>query len=166
MAHGFQPLRAVPGFSSLRLCRRYLTEFRKQNRNLAFGQGVTVFLTPEEEIKYSRLQQRTQILSSLFSTVMNRYEVARLEAKREISSIEVLNYAEPPESVLKPNITRPMLLSSAMGFMVSVFLAFFLEYVERGRQSGRMDPILKHLQRDVAQMKRLFGAGSQRKANR
>ena len=25
MAHGFQPLRAVPGFSGLRLCRRYLT---------------------------------------------------------------------------------------------------------------------------------------------
>jgi hypothetical protein len=58
-----------------------------------------------------------------------------------------------------------VLLSAVVGLLVAVFLAFVLEYLERNRQSGRMEPILEEFRRDLERVKAAWGvrSGRQRK---
>ena len=143
---------------SLAAVEERLIDFRMRNRFLESEAG-TGYLTPEQSIAYSRLQREVQIRSSLLSTVLNQYEIAQVEAKKEIPGIEVLNYAERPEFGEKLGAKKAVTLSSAVGLFVSVFLAFLLEYFERNRQSGRLDPIVKELKKDGDRVRRLFQRG-------
>lgn len=128
-----------------------------QNRNSLTLDGGAFFLTPEQAVEHSRLKRAVETRSSLLSTVMNQYEVVRVEAKKEVSGIEVLNYAEPPELGSGLGKKKAVMISSAVGFFVTVFLAFLLEYIERNRQSGRLEPIVKELEKDVKRVRRLLG---------
>jgi uncharacterized protein involved in exopolysaccharide biosynthesis len=135
-----------------------LSEFERRNRNVVSGEG-TAFLTPEQRTEYSRLQRDVQIRSSLLSTVLNQYEISRVEAKKEAPEIEVLSFAEPPEIGAGTSKRKALMLGGAVGLFLSVFLAFFLEYIDRNRQSGRMDPILDEFKSDITRVQRLLGKG-------
>ena len=136
-----------------------LVEFRSQHRELEEDAGR---LAPEEATEYSRRQREVQIRSSLLSTVLNQYEIARVEAQKEVPNVEVLNYAEAPEFGSRLGARKAVVLASAVGLFASVFLAFLLEYIQRNRQSGRLEPILEELRGDVDRAKRLLGKKRER----
>ena len=133
-----------------------LVDFQRRNRNLV-GKDMT-YLTSEQMIEHSRLQREIDIRSSLLSTILNQYEVARVEAKKEIPDVEVLYFADPEFTVQKDR-KKVVIIGFAVGLLVSVFLAFFLEYVERNRQSGRMEPIMNELRKDRDRFRRVLGKG-------
>ena len=135
-----------------------LSEFERRNRNVVSEEG-TAFLTPEQRTDYSRLQRDVQIRSSLLSTVLNQYEISRVEAKKGAPEIEVLSYAEPPEIGAGASKRKALMFGGAIGLFLSVFLAFFLEYIDRNRRSGRMDPILNEFKSDLMRVQRLLGKG-------
>lgn len=141
--------------AELRAAEDSLAAFQKDNRLV---EGNVVFRDPEFSFKLSQLQRQVDLRSSLYTTLANQYELARIAARREAPTFEVLRYARPVEAVLRsPGWVVP--ISAAVGLFVSVFLAFFLEYVQRNRESGRMEPILKELGEDVARLRRLLGRG-------
>ena len=131
-----------------------LVEFRTQHRELEEEAG---YLAPEPATEYSRLQREVQIRSSLLSTVLNQYEIARVEAQKEVPNVEALNYAEAPEFGSRVGAKKAVVLASAVGLFASVFLAFLLEYIQRNRQSGRLEPFLEELRGDVDRAKRFLG---------
>ena len=135
-----------------------LSEFERRNRNVVSAEG-TAFLTPEQRTEYSRLQRDVQIRSSLLSTVLNQYEISRVEAKKEAPEIEVLSYAEPPEIGAGTSTRTALMLGGTVGLFLSIFLAFILEYIDRNRRSGRMDPILNEFKSDITRVQRLLGKG-------
>ena len=64
--------------------------------------------------------------------------------------MQVINYAsaedaEPTSFGLRKRIG----LSAGAGLVVFTFLSFFLEFLNRNKKSGRMDPILRELGRDA-----------------
>jgi uncharacterized protein involved in exopolysaccharide biosynthesis len=135
-----------------------VAEFERRNRNVVSGEGAA-FLTPEQRTEYSRVQREVQIRSSLLTTILNQYEIARVEAKKEAPQIEVLSQAEPPEFGSGTSKRKALMLGGAVGLFLSIFLAFFLEYIDRNRQSGRMDPILDEFKSDITRLQRLLGKG-------
>ncbi len=50
-----------------------------------------------------------------------------------------------------------VLISGMVGLMVSICLAFFIEYTVRIHQAGRTAPILNELGKDVERVRRLLG---------
>ncbi len=65
--------------------------------------------------------------------------------------------AQPPEFGNKTSLMRAAKISLGVGLMLSIFLAFIVEYIARNRASGRMDPILAELRKDTDRLRRLFG---------
>lgn len=132
-----------------------LLNFQKSNVNFIGGPGGT---PPDLSLELSRLQREVNVKSGLFTTLVNQYEVARIEARGQTPVIEVLNYADPKDCVssLKSR-NQSVLISAAVGLMVTVFLAFFLEYIEKNRQTGRIDRLKEILQEDRSRFRRIFG---------
>ena len=136
-----------------------LTEFKKRNRSLiaSGGEGMISFSSPELSMELSRLDREVSVKSDLFATLIRQYELARIEAKKEIPVIEVLNYAEPPERPVGRGRKVSLMISFVVGGFVAVFLAFFLEYLEKMRLAGRMNFVLAELRKDRKRILRLLG---------
>ena len=69
----------------------------------------------------------------------------------------MLNRATPPEFGEKTGKRKAVLLGFAVALVLTIFLAFILEYLGRSKESGRMDPILQELAKDINRLRRLFG---------
>jgi uncharacterized protein involved in exopolysaccharide biosynthesis len=139
-----------------------LTQFKERNRSLIAsgelgGKGISSFSSPQLSMELSRLQREVTIKSGLFETLTRQYELVRIEAKKEIPVIEVLNYAEPPERPVGRGRKVSLLISFVVGGFVAVFLAFFLEYLEKMRLAGRMNFVSAELKKDRKRILRLLG---------
>ena len=109
-------------------------------------------------VRVSRLQRLVDVRSSVYNNLVNEYEMNRIKSQREAPSFEVLSRARSIDAVSQSPKSW-VILSVAVGLLFSVFLAFILEYIQKTRKSGRLDPIVKELQRDVDRLKRLLGKG-------
>ena len=94
--------------------------------------------------------------SSVYTKLANEYELARVRAQRDAPSFEVLNEAQPIDAVSSTS-ELGIVISFAIGLLLSIIIAFILEFIQRNRQSGRLEPIVKELQSDVDRLKRLLG---------
>ena len=124
---------------------------------VAFQRANVAIQDPALAIQYSHLKRQVDLRSNIYSTLANQYELARIDARREAPTFEVLIHASPDDAVAVGSTQKTVGLSAAVGLFVSVFLAFVLEYVQRNRQSGRLEPILDELKTDVSRARRLFG---------
>ena len=122
---------------------------------VAFHRANVSIGDPEISLQLSHLQHQVNLKLRLYTTVAERHELARIEAWKEMQAFKVLNYARSV-GIAPVASHRRTVLSAAVGLVVSVFLAFILEYVARTRQSGRMEPILNELQRDAGRVRRLW----------
>ena len=128
-----------------------------QNRNQFLFEGESRMLLAEQAVEYSRLNRSVDTLSGLLLTIISQYEIVRVESKKVVSGIDILSLAEPPEIGSGLGEKKALLISSAAGFFLMVFAAFILEFIQRNRQSGRLEPIIKELQSDIDRLKRLLG---------
>ena len=144
----------------LSLAEQALAEFQRRNRDVALATEDGGFLTPEMATQYSRLQREVAIRSALLTTVLSQYEMARMDAKKKFPDIEVLSRAEVPVLPGPRGAVKKGMIGGIVGMMMTVFLAFFLEYLRRNQASGRMEPILEELRSDVRRVRRLFGERS------
>jgi len=63
-----------------------------------------------------------------------QYEQAKIAEARDTPTVQVLDKAVPAERKSKPKTTLNMAIAGALSLFVGIFLAFFLEYVERIRK--------------------------------
>ena len=156
---GFIEERLVAVQDSLVAGEKALIKFKKNNRNLVFSEEarLTSFLSPEQQSTFSRLKRDINTRETLLTTILTQFEIARIEAEKEIPDIEVLSRATPPEFGEKTGKRKAVLLGFAVALILTVFLSFILEYLDRTRKSGRMDPILQEFEKDIDRLRRLFG---------
>ena len=131
-----------------------LVEFQRRNRDVVSDQAARA---TDSALEYERRRNQIEIVSSLYSTVLNQREIARVEAKKKLADFEILGLAEPPEFGTRTSLKKAGAIGLAVGLMLSVFLAFIVEYIGRNRESGRMDPIVNELRKDTDRLRRLFG---------
>ena len=145
----------------LEKAEEHLIEFKKRNKGIAgLGNEMSSFFSPQLSMELSRLQREVNVKSDLFATLMRQYELSRIEAKKEIPVIEVLNYAEPPEHPVGRGRRVSLLISFVVGGFAAVFSAFFLEYLEKMRLAGRTRFVSEELGKDRERILRLFGKRS------
>ena len=132
---------------------------------VAFHRANVAIQDPALSIQLSHIQRQVNLKSSIYSTLANQYELARIQARKEAPHFEVLGLAPPTGIPAVPDRKRTVLLSAVVGLLVAVFLAFVLEYFERNRRSGRMEPILDELRKDLERVRSAWGvrAGRRRK---
>jgi uncharacterized protein involved in exopolysaccharide biosynthesis len=128
--------------ADLRAAEDSLLTFKRKHRGLPM-QGIPV---EELEMQLSWHQRRVDARAGLYNSLLNQHEQALLRAKLASPKLQVINYAfaETAEQTAW-GLRRKATLGGAVGLVLSVFLAFILEYIDRNRKSGRLDPIIREL---------------------
>lgn len=85
----------------------------------------------------------------LYGLLLQQYEAAKLDEAKDVTTIQVIDTAVPPEKRVKPKRITMIVLAAIIGFFLSVFAAFLLEYRERANANPedreRLDTLKKYL---------------------
>lgn len=120
--------------AELETAEQQYANFLRSNQNLS--------LLPEISIARERFQREINIKTELYSELLKQHENLRIEAKKEAIVTEIIHKAAPllaPSSAKKKKVA----IAAAVGFMLAVFLAFFLEYLEKQKVNVGAYDILK-----------------------
>ena len=105
----------------------------------------------------ARLERQVDTKGTLYMSMLSRYEGVRIKANRRFPKLEVLNYASAEDATPASQTVRQwVIISSGVGLVLSIFLAFFLEFLKKNHDSGRLEPILLVLRKDVDRIRGLF----------
>ncbi len=67
----------------------------------------------------------------LYGLLLQQYEAAKLDEAKDATTIQVIDRAVPPEKKVKPQRAMMIILGGIIGFFLSIFAAFLMEYRER-----------------------------------
>ena len=128
---------------SAAIANAYVEELDKQNKRLSAGQATSkrVFLEnrlKEVESKLSKidsiLSREMQIQETVYETLVQQYEMAKIEEARNMPTIQVLDPAVVPELPAGRGTVKKGVLAGVAAFMLGIFLAFAVEYVAKARR--------------------------------
>src|SRR5438445_6620320 len=122
--------------------RSNLGELRKQLALLESGKGGQgqllgermhpAFITvPSLVLEYARLLREVKVQEALYTMLTSQYEQAKIAEARDTPSVQVLDSGVPAEKKSKPMVGLNMLIAGVLALFLGIFLAFFLEYLER-----------------------------------
>jgi uncharacterized protein involved in exopolysaccharide biosynthesis len=88
---------------------------------------------PELATQYVRLYRDLQIQNKILEFITPLYEQAKVEENRSTPSVVVLDHAGVPERKAKPKISLFTLLAFVISSMMTLFIVFAAEGIERMR---------------------------------
>ena len=86
---------------------------------------------PSASTEYVRRMRDLKFNETLYGLLLNQYEAAKLDEARDATVIQVIEKAVPPEKKVKPKRMQMVILAMIASLFVSIFAAFFIEYMER-----------------------------------
>ena len=132
--------------------RRQLEEMKRQLAQMQYGLGmelpsesrnpgqprkefhVPFAKMPEVSMEYIRLVRDVKVQETVHNLLMAQFEQAKINEARDMPTVQLLDKAVPAERKSKPRTTLNMAIAGALSLFVGIFLAFFLEYIERMRK--------------------------------
>ncbi len=97
--------------------------------------------------EYIRKMREFKYNEALYEILLRQYEMARLEEAKDAPVIQIIEKAIPPEKKIKPNRSMMVMLAMVTGFFISVFAAFFMEYLEKAGEDPETKARLKALKK-------------------
>lgn len=111
-----------------------IKELKKRLDSLGKGAGDEIFIPassyPDISLKYARLLRDAKIQQTVFELLTQQYEMARLTEAKDVSTVQVLDIAKPPEQNAKPKRAVIVLFSTMCAVFFSFTASFLLEYKE------------------------------------
>lgn len=105
--------------------------------------GARLEEVPETEVRYARLQRRTEILTELHTMLQKRLKEAEIREAVEDPSVRVVESAVVPERPVSPRPLRNLLFAAVLGLMLGTGAAFLREYTDRRiRSDDEVDRML------------------------
>ncbi len=92
---------------------------------------------PELGFRYARLLREMKTEEAVVALLPEQFHWARIEERRSLPTVRVLDRAVPPERRFRPRRTAMVLASVAAAFVFAVAAAYSLEIVDRARR----DPV-------------------------
>ena len=118
----------------------YLLESGKSGKGMLPGDRMhpAMVTVPALALEYGRRLRDLKVQETLYTLLTSQYEQAKLAEARDTPTVQVLDPAIPAEKKSKPHISLNMMIAGVLALFVSLFLAFFLEYLERirGQRAG------------------------------
>jgi tyrosine-protein kinase Etk/Wzc len=90
---------------------------------------------PQLGTEYLRKLRELKFAEALYEILLKQYEAAKMDEARDATVIQVIEKAIPPEKKIKPKRTQMVMLAGVVGFFISIFAAFFVEFLERSRSN-------------------------------
>ncbi len=122
--------------------RSGIEELRKQLHMLESGKGgkgmlpgerlhPAMITVPGLALDYGRLMRDVKMQETLYTLLTSQYEQAKIGEARDTPTVQVLDSAIPAERKIKPSIRLNMMIAGVLSLFLGIFLAFFLEYLQR-----------------------------------
>ena len=92
---------------------------------------------PELGVEYQRYMRNLRFATTKYEAMLRQYDSAKLGEVSEISTIQIVDPATPPDYKYLPRRARITLLGIAGGFIVGVFWAFLAEHINAIRRERR-----------------------------
>ena len=86
---------------------------------------------PELSAVYANLLGDIEILQIIYSTLRSQFESVKIEEKDNSERFQIIEDAEIPEMKAGPSRGKICIVVTLSAFLLSVLLAFFLEYIAR-----------------------------------
>jgi len=90
------------------------------------GAMVPLSRLPELGLELARLTREAKIQEKLYGLITSQYELAKIEAARDVNVIQVLDRAVAPEKKAGPNRPAIVMVSCFMALMFAILLAFVI----------------------------------------
>jgi uncharacterized protein involved in exopolysaccharide biosynthesis len=100
---------------------------------------------PQVGTDYLRRMRELKFNEALYEILLKQFEVAKLDEARDATVIQVIEQAVQPEKKFKPKRTQMVLIAFVVGLFISIFGAFFLEFIERSGQDPERRKRLEQL---------------------
>jgi uncharacterized protein involved in exopolysaccharide biosynthesis len=92
---------------------------------------------PDVGLQYARLLRDYKVQETLFELLSKQYEVAKINEAKNTSSLQVLDEAVVPDRKSKPKRRKTVTLATLVAGVLTVYLAFIREKVERMNEKDR-----------------------------
>ncbi len=113
---------------------RELAEGKKKQNNPA---PKDIFIPTDKMpglgLKYVRLLREAKIQETLHTLLTQQFEMARIQEAKDSPTVTVLDVAKVPETKVKPKRGIIVILSTVTSGFFSIFLAFFMEFLEKNK---------------------------------
>jgi uncharacterized protein involved in exopolysaccharide biosynthesis len=137
--------------------RRRIGELKQQLAQAQYGAGMElpavagnsghpqkeIFIpasrVPEVGLDLARLTRDLKVQETIYTLLTQQLEQTKIAEAQDIPIVQVLDRAVPALFRSKPQIKLNMALAGVTSLFLGIFLAFFLEYIERERaRAGRL----------------------------
>jgi len=88
----------------------------------------------------SKLLLKVKTKTGVITMLSTQLEQAKLDETKDMPTINVLDWAEPPKWPIKPRLKINVLLSFVISLFIGIFLIFFLEFINRMDQDPETSP--------------------------
>lgn len=128
-----------------------MIEFQEKTGILEVGGKMNITVdkfAPELLLKYKRMLRQLKFDEKILEIMLSQYKSAQLEELEDPSLIQVIEKAIPPKKGRR-QIFKKLVIVTFAAFLMSIFAAFFLEYIEKQltikENRERLDTIKKYL---------------------
>lgn len=135
---------ASPNNPQVELLRAQIAELKANLKTLEEGErgravaSNRVFIAgarlPDLALQYARLLRDAKARDTVYALLTQQYEMARIQEAKDTPTVQVLDVAVPPDRRSRPKRTMIVLLSTFSAGFFSLFLALFLESLEKARR--------------------------------
>ena len=94
---------------------------------------------PELSIEYMRYERDLRFANAKYDTMLRQYENAKLSEASDLSNIQIIDPATPPDWKYKPRRAQIMIAGTFIGFGLGVVLAFILAHIKSVREAEYND---------------------------
>jgi len=94
---------------------------------------------PEVGLQLARLTRDLKIKNTVYMLLTQQLQQVKIAEAKDNPVVQVLDRAVPALYKSKPKIKRSMILAGAVSLFLGIFLAFFLEYIQRQRALGAVN---------------------------
>ena len=90
-----------------------------------------------QQVYMNYLMLRRELLGKLSGMIATQLEMAKVEEAKEDLSFQIIDEAVPPFERFSPARGRICIMSFFASLFFAIFLAFFLEYIDRMKELNR-----------------------------
>ncbi len=87
----------------------------------------------QEKLTQSRLEREYNTAKGVYSVLSQKNEEVKIAVATESGLVKIASLAYEPEYPIKPNKKLNILIAGVLGLFVGIFVAFFLEFWQKGK---------------------------------
>lgn len=137
----------ISSLASIDLLKRELVKLGGSGSGV--GEGIpSVGNIPNLTLELTRRMREVKIQEAILEQLTKQNELEKINEHRDTSSLQIVDEAVVPDRKSKPKRSMIVVMSTFSVFIVSIFAAFLLEYIEKLSERDRQ--ILTNMKRQLS----------------